>query len=386
MKSRNEKLSIAFLFDDTLDSNDGVAQYVKALGAWMSGRGHRVSYLVGGTKMKDYHGANVHSLARNLPVHFNGNRLSIPLPAAGGPIRKALADSRPDVIHVQVPHSPLMAQRVLNRASPAVAVVGTFHIFPAGSLASRGSKILRLMYLRGLSRFDRMLSVSPPAARFAKQFFGLSSKVVPNVINLAVFQKAARNSSRTEASDILFLGRLVPRKGCLELLEAFALLRKRYPKVGLSIAGDGPERSRLQKFVEQNDLQEAVRFLGRIGEAEKPKILAGAKIACFPSLHGESFGIVLIEAMAAGSGVVLGGNNPGYRSVLDGQPELIVKPQDSVAFARKLELLLNNHALRRRLHNWQTEHVKQYDVAVVGPQIETVYRQAIAKRQRKVHN
>src|SRR3990167_4651652 len=109
MAKRNEKLRVGFLFDDTLDSNDGVAQYVKTLGAWLSGQGHEVSYLVGQTKMTHWASGRVISLARNLPVSFNANRLSIPLPASGHRINLLLSERKYDILHVQVPHSPFMS-------------------------------------------------------------------------------------------------------------------------------------------------------------------------------------------------------------------------------------------------------------------------------------
>jgi phosphatidylinositol alpha-mannosyltransferase len=129
-----------------------------------------------------------------------------------------------------------------------------------------------------------------------------------------------------------------------------------------------------------------IEFLGYIKEDEKAKLLNSAAIACFPSLYGESFGIVLIEAMAAGSGVVLGGNNPGYISVLEARPKLLVNPKNASEFADRLGELLANNTLAKQLHEWQNKTVKQYDIEVVGPQILEVYNQAIARLSKKRHN
>lgn len=375
-----QRLAVGFLFDDTLDSNDGVSQYVKTLGGWLSDNGHRVSYIVGETKLGSWQEGKIYSLSRNLPVNFNGNKLSIPLPTDKNKIKQLLKSENFDVLHVQVPHSPFMSGRVIHAAPQSTAVVGTFHILPAGRLAKLGSSALRLMYLNRLHRFDDVMSVSLPAAKFASEYFGLHSSVVPNVINLAKFA-SGRDGKKIMQSDILFLGRLVKRKGCMELLKAFAILHKRNPRLKLSIAGSGPEKSELEKYVIQNKLSSAVTFLGYIEEADKPALLASTKIACFPALYGESFGIVLLEAMASGAGVVVGGNNPGYKSVLGEQPELLINPGDATAFSRKLDLLLNDSRLRRKLHSWQENHVKQYDVSVVGPVIVNHYQQAIASRK-----
>jgi phosphatidylinositol alpha-mannosyltransferase len=379
------KLKVGLVFDDTLDSNDGVAQYVKGLGEWLSLNGHEVSYLVGQTKIKEWAGGKVYSLARNQSITWAGNRLSIPLPAGRKPIKELVSKMDFDIIHVQVPYSPFMAQRVINGVGNKTVVIGTFHVYPGNRLAVWGSRLLTLWYGKSLKRFDQMISVSSAAADFAKNSYGLLSTIVPNMVDIQKFagHRAFLDKSRPQ---IVFLGRLVPRKGCRELLVAFAELSKRLPDVELVIAGDGNQRRELENYVISQQLQDRVRFLGRVTEAEKPKLLARADIACFPSLYGESFGIVLIEAMAAGSKIVLGGDNPGYKSVLSEQPDLIISPNNKHTFAERLELLLMDQNRITKLHQWQSSTVKQYDTNQVCEQVLAIYRQAIAKQIENRHN
>src|SRR6266550_2304855 len=156
-RSTSRPLRIGFVFDDSLDSSDGVAQQVKTLGRWLSNQNHEVSYLVGETKLEQWAGGQVYSLARNRSVIFNANRLSVPLPASHSRIKAVLDDHKFDVLHVQMPHSPFMAQRVIKAASPQTAIVGTFHIVPSGLLASIGSRFLNLMYGRNLRLFDEII-------------------------------------------------------------------------------------------------------------------------------------------------------------------------------------------------------------------------------------
>jgi len=385
MPKNSKKLSIGFLFDDTLDSNDGVAQYVKTLGAWLSGRGHEVSYLVGESHTKEWAGGKVYSLAKNVKVIFNGNRLSMPLPATSTDIKKLMANQHFDVLHVQAPYSPFMSQKVINASSHSTTVVGTFHVFPSGWLARTGAHLLRVFYGSSLLRIQPMLAVSPAAAGFAKEAFNLKCLISPNVVAIARFKIKNAHSS-TDQSTIVFLGRLVKRKGCRQLLEAFKLLSQKMPEVRLTIAGDGPERPELEQFVIRHGLEQSVDFLGFIDEKDKPLLLAGADIACFPSLGGESFGIVLIEAMAAGAGVILGGDNEGYRGVLGAQPKLLVDANNSAVFAARLEELLTDKELASTLHSWQAQEAKRYDVATVGPQVLGIYKEAIANRSSKGHN
>lgn len=382
MRKDSGALSVGFLFDDTLDSSDGVAQYVKNLGAWLSQRGHQVSYLVGQSKGEKRAGGKVYSLSRNLPVRWGGNNLSIPLWPRLQKINRVLAENRFDILHVQVPYSPLMSQIVLKKIPLDTAVLGSFHVYPSSQLAIIGSKLLKFVYGKSLRRFDWWLSVSPAAADYAKQAFKIDSQISPNVVWLDRFQ-AAKNSPRP--NHIVFLGRLVKRKGAMQLLEAFKLLHAEMPNVALTIASDGPLRSKLEKFVFNNGLVKSVKFTGRISEADKPALLASAQIACFPSLYGESFGIVLIEAMAAGAGVVIGGDNPGYRTVLQNR-QTLVKPADSVAFAKTLKEFLSNKMYLDKHHAWQQQRVKDFDIKKIGPQIEGAYRRAIAQNRRSRHN
>lgn len=376
------KLKVGLVFDDTLDSADGVAQYVKTLGGYLSAQGHEVRYLVGESQTKQWAGGKVYSLARNYKVRFNGNKLSIPGPASRRRIRRVLAEEKFDVLHVQTPYSPLMAARVINLAPKSTAIVGTFHIFPAGRASRSGSRLLRLALSRSLKKFDQMLAVSSASADFAGEAFKLDPEVVPNAVDIASMKRPETKSQ----AGIVFVGRLVERKGCLYLLEAFKLLSDELPDVGLTIAGKGPQDAKLQDYVRRHGLAGKVRFTGFVSEQEKARLLSEAAIACFPSLGGEAFGIVLIEAMAAGSGVVLGGDNPGYRSVLGEQEMLLVSPRDSRAFADRLKLLLSDADLAGELHDWQTKSVGQYDVNVVGSRIVDIYRSLIANKNKNEHN
>lgn len=382
MAKDSGKLSVAFLYDDTIDSSDGVTQYVKTLGAWLSSQGHSVSYLVGESKSSEWRGGKVYPLSKNLRIIWAGNRLSMPIWPKLGRIKDVLGGNQFDVVHVQSPYSPLMSQQVLKRLPDSVGVVGTWHVYPANRRSVLGSKLLKLVYGRSLKRFDKFISVSPAAQAYAKDAFGVHSVVLPNVVKVP-------ESIEPETGDkkqIVFLGRLVERKGAGHLIRAFAVLERDLADVELVIAGTGPQQDELEKLVAKLGVTDSVKFLGYVDEAEKFRLLAGADIACLPSLFGESFGIVLIEAMAAGAQIVLGGDNSGYRTVLGEQPDLLVNPRATDEFAERLARLLEDRPLIKRLHEWQTSVVKQYLVGNVGPQIVELYRSAIANRQTSRHN
>ena len=371
------KLKVALVFDDTLDSSDGVAQYVKTVGAWLAGQGHEVCYLVGETKMTKWSGGRVYSLSRNVAVKFNGNKLSIPARANTQKIAEILAKEKFDVLHVQTPFSPFMAGQIIKRAGPA-AVVSTFHILPSGALSSLGSRLLRLVTKQGLKRFDEASAVSPAAIEFARQAYGLNCQLIPNTIDVASF----RSRFGPQNGRIVFLGRLVKRKGCGLLIKAFAQIHQQFPEARLVIGGRGSMLDEFKRLAKRLGLDRKVEFVGYVSEGRKSQFLAEASIACFPATGGESFGIVLIEAMAAGSGVVLGGDNPGYHSVLAEQPQLLFDPGSEKELAGRLASILSDRTVADGLHAWQVAHVNSYDINIVGPQIEVMYRQAVAKRAK----
>jgi phosphatidylinositol alpha-mannosyltransferase len=373
-------MKIAFVLDDTLDKTDGVQQYVLTLGKWYRNQGHVVHYLVADTERTDI--PNVHSLGRFVNVNFNQNNVRTPLPASRRKIKQLLEREKYDVYHVQLPYSPFLAKQIVRYAADDAAVIGTFHILPASMLHGLTNKGLRVLLGRSVSRFDGIVAVSEPAVHFARSAYGLRAQFLPNVIDTANFRSGKPLGRFNKRKlNIVFLGRLVKRKGILELIKAYnGLSEESAAKTRLIICGKGPLRSKAKSMVRRG---RNVSFEGFVSEADKPNYLASADIAVFPSLGGESFGIVLIEAMAAGSGVVLGGNNAGYKSVLGSQPYLLFDPKSEAQFIEHLELFITDEKLRTKMHAWQEESFAQYDVGVVGRKLLEIYDEALRGRRNK---
>lgn len=380
-------MKIGFVLDDGLDVPDGVQQYVLTLGRWYVEQGHQVHYLVGQTTRDDIE--NVHSLSSNLPVTFNGNKLSIPLHAPVKNIRNILAEQRFDVLHVQMPYSPLLAGKIVANAPPMSAVVGTFHILPYGRLQTLGSRLLAQTVRKTLARFDAIVAVSTAAQQFAEQAMNITTTVVPNAVNLKGFTKGKKFKKYDDGKqNVVFLGRLVERKGCMQFLQAIRLLQAedKLQNVRVIVAGHGPDRERLEQYITANNLESVVEMAGWITEADKPHYLRSADVAVMPSIAGESFGIVLVEAIASGAGVVLGGDNPGYRYVLDDQPLALINPHDTQEFASRIHKLLTDASLRKKIHQTQVARIADFDVAIVGAKLLTIYKREIAKRRQLGNN
>lgn len=376
-------MKIGFVLDDTLDKPDGVQQHVLTVGKWLNEQGHEVHYLVADTERKDIE--NIHSLGRFVNLRYNKNNVRTPLPASKKKIKKLLEQENFDVLHVQLPYSPFLAKQVIKYAGKDTAIVGTFHILPASRIHGYSNQALRAILGKSLKKFDRVVSVSEPAVHFARKAYGLSTTYLPNPINVGTFRSGKRVADLSARKlNIVFLGRLVKRKGLLELIDAYNHVDDEVAKkTRLIICGKGPLKQKANQNVR---VDRDVKFVGFVPEKDKSNYLASADIAVFPSTGGESFGIVLIEAMASGSKVVIGGNNAGYASILGQQPYLLFNPTDRQAFVEHLELFVNDEKLRDRMYKWQQTTVEQYDISVVGPKIIKMYKEAIDIRSKKEKN
>ncbi|HWT55537.1 MAG TPA: glycosyltransferase family 4 protein [Candidatus Microsaccharimonas sp.] len=369
-------MKIAVVFDDGLDKPDGVQQCILTLNNWLTKQGHEVHYIVGETKRTDI--PNVHVAARNIPVKFNGNRLTIPLPTSQAKLKTLLDEIQPDILHVHVPYSPFMGAKAIKAASPIVGVVGTFHVLPYGFVARYGTRLLGLWLRSSLRRFNALYAGTSAAAAFATWSMHLPTGTLPHPVNVAAFQ-TTKPAQRSDRLQVVFLGRLVARKGALQLVQAIAgLSTATKSKIQVHLGGRGEQLDVLARLIETHHLQDIISMDGFISEAAKPSYLAQADIAIFPSISGESFGISLLEPMAAGAGVVVGGNNPGYASVLGAWPETLFDPTDTPAFTTYLEELINNSQLRATIHASQQAAIKQYDVTLIGQEWLKIYQHAIA--------
>ena len=377
-------MKIGLLVDDTLDKPDGVQQYVLGLGRWLTIQGHEVHYLAGASQRQDI--SNLHSLSRTVSVRFNGNSLGTPLPVSKHRVQRLMAQLQLDVLHVQTPHSPLLAQRVIMAAPADTAVISTFHILPDSRSVSLGMHLLGPLLHPSLRRIDTMFAVSDEAARFVHDTWHINAKVLPNHIDLSQFVDAAPFEQYRDKLNIVFLSRLVPRKGALHLVRAIQYMRDNdlfNRPYRVLVCGKGQEKQRLEAYISQHQLQDIITLEGFVSEQDKPRYLASADIAVYPSTGGESFGIVLLEGMASSDGVVLAGNNPGYACVMKSFPEQLIDPTDSEAFATILARYLSDDAMRTAASKKQHSDVRQYDINVVGNKLLDAYHQAVAAKRRR---
>lgn len=378
-------LTIGFVFDDTLDALDGVQQHITTIGTELARRGHDVHYLVGETHHSPV--PQTVSLARNVMVSFNGNRMRIPLPVRKREIRAVLARNDYDILHIQAPYSPLFGGRVLKCAPQSTGVVATYHIAPIDRRARYGGRALGLVNAHSHRRVDEVIAVSQVAAQYAQFTAHTHGTIIANPVNVEKFATAAHRATRDAAHPhIVFLGRLVPRKGAQLLLDALDYGERHgmFPMPGLhvTIAGDGPLMDDCVQRAAR--LRTPVQFVGTVDEG-KADLLASADVAVFPAIGGETFGIVLPEAIASGAGVTLAGDNPGYRWTMRGDEDALfsVGPDHARVLAERITRALTDAPWARQLHAREEALLDRYNVQAVTDEVEQVYARAIADRRAR---
>lgn len=372
----NKALKIGYVLDDGLDAPNGVQQYILAVGEWMRRKGHEVHYLVGETERHDI--KNTHSLSKNITVKFNGNVGTMPLPVSRAKLRKLLKEEKFDILHVQMPYSPFFAHKLIKLSLSNTKLIGTFHIAPNSKIVSVANYVLGLWLRSSLNKFDKFLSVSPAASDFAKKTFKINTQISPNVVDYDLFHSAKKYEEyEDDTLNILFLGRLVERKGCMLLLQAINLLKDSHIKFRLLVCGKGPLSVQLQKYVDDNNLGNIVKFKGFVSEEDKLRYYKTADIAVFPSSGGESFGIVLIEAMCSGNTAVLAGNNSGYRAVLHNKPEILFNPKDPLELSEKIKMMIEDPDYRNSIAAWGNNYVKNFDINKVGSKLLDIYESSL---------
>lgn len=267
--------------------------------------------------------ASVTPLGKSVPLAANGSMAPIaPDPACALRTIRALRDENFDVVHLHEPlvPGPTMTALVFTEAP----TIGTFHRAGESNLY----RAMRPVARWAAAKLSLRCAVSEDALATVRQALGGEYELVGNGIDVVFFAKA--DPWPTEGPTIFFVGRHEPRKGLAVLIEAMQRLG---PDVRLWVGGDGPETGRLRADTCSDP---RIRWLGRLSEEEKARRIRGADVVCAPSLHGESFGVVLLEAMAASTPVVAS-DLPGYRNVArPGAEAALVAPGDPVALAAAL--------------------------------------------------
>lgn len=286
-------------------------------------------------------------------------------------VREVLADEQFEVVHAHEPLMPFLPPTVL-RYSDALNV-GTFHAY-RGSYYGYfyGRPVLRRVF----NNLDARIAVSRAAKRFVRQYFMAPYRIIPNGVEVERFSPSSVDPI-PEFDDgrpnILFVGRPEKRKGLGYLLRAYPRVKACFPNARFILVGAGDWRnSKYRTYIERNRLRDIV-IVGRVSEEDKPRYHRSAHVFCAPAIEGESFGIVLLEAMAAGLPIVAS-NIEGYVSVLtDGQEGLLVPPKDPVGLADAVCRILQDRDEAKQMGQNGLLTAAQYSWQSIAGQVIDVY-------------
>ena len=316
---------------------------------------------------------DVIQIGQAIAVPYNGSVGRITLSARLEYLVTRILDrERFDIIHHHEPLVPLLSAQILDRKScPQVA---TFHAFGGFSFSYWLGRPIGRRYM---NKLDGRIAVSSAARHFISRYFPGDYEIIPNGVDVDFFASAKPFPEyRDGKTNILFVGRVEPRKGALYLVRAYAKLKRRYPETRLIICGRGPELGDLREFVHKEHVPD-VLFAGRVSETDKARFYKTADVFCAPSTGQESFGIVLLEAMAAGTAAIASDIH-GYKKVIQRNVSgLLVEPRDVDALCGALERLVTEPALRKQLGESGSIRAREFDWSHVTDQLLAFYDRVI---------
>ena len=284
--------------------------------------------------------------------------------------RDLLAEHRFDILHFHEPFVPFLSPTVLDRSD--TINIATFHAFGGFSPSYWVGK-----WFAGRlnDKLHGRIAVSGAARHFISRYFPGDYRIIPNGVDLDRFADAEPfEELRDGTINILFVGRFEERKGLIHLLRAYHRLRKRHVDARLLIIGSGPRQREYRRFIGLRQIRD-VEFLGRVSDDAKARYFASADIFCAPATGQESFGIVLLEAMAAGVPIVASDIH-GYKNVVQrGVQGLLVEPRNHRALAAALYRLSSDADLRHRMGEEGRAKAPEYSWDRVTEQIVDFYRE-----------
>jgi len=366
------------------DIPGGVQIHIKELAEYFIAQGHEVSVIAPVADEDANYEPWLVSAGRPVPIPFNGSVARVLFgPIASSRVKQWLAQGEFDVIHLHEPGIPSLSFLACWAAEGAM--VGTFHAStPKMRAISSVSQLIEPM----IEKLSARIAVSNMAQQTLNELYGTQAVVIPNGIDCAKFTEAAqanldRFSDASRTRRIGFLGRFEePRKGLPLLLAALPKILKIHPNLEVVVAGPGDPNKVLAGL--DPALKSHLKFLGKVSEEEKVKYLSSLDLYVAPNTGGESFGIILAEAMAAGA-PVLASNIPAFVDLLNiaqGEAEdsagATFTNEDSGDLAKRAIALLSNRAELQRLAEKGRESAIRFDWTNVATQIMSVYELAMS--------
>jgi phosphatidylinositol alpha-mannosyltransferase len=357
----------------------GVCEHVRHLDKQMRSMGHDVT-VIAPTSGNAQRAPNLVSISRwAAPVPGSGSIARISLsPLVYPRMKRILSTCNFDVVHLHEPLMPMVCLSSIMTGGPVM--VGTIHGYRDKFIIYQ---VLRPLLRRLMDRLSARIAVSTDARQWAAQYFPGEYRIISDGVDVSEFgDPYARPMPHLSGgkANILFVGRLEPRKGFRYLLSAFRVIKGVVPDARLLVAGHYSEAQAAPyvDYAQRHNLSN-VDFLGPVSAEDLVRYQKSAQVFCAPSTGFEALGIVLLEAMAAGTPIVTT-NIEGYRTVVtDGKDALVVPPKDTMALARAITRLLEDADLRARLAGAALQTVERYAWPRLTQRIVAVYEECLAE-------
>ncbi len=382
-RENRETMKIALVSPYDYAFPSGVNIHIARLQENFTGMGHQVKIIAPSSKPHETReNGDIILFGRPIPIRASGSVVRSPVSPGlvfSSRIKDVLKAERFDVIHIHEPLMPTLATAVLHHSSEELTV-GTFHAFRTRSWGYPFWKPICLG--RWFNKLDGRIAVSNAAKEFVSKYFPGDYKIIPNGIDLPHF--AGEVTPLPQFCDgklnLLFVGRMEKRKGFKYLLGAYEKVKKEFPECRLIVVGpQGRSWQKYQKLVMKHNLRDVV-FAGYVSYDDLPRYYKSADIFCSPATDKESFGLVLLEAMAVGKPTVVS-NIEGYAAVVShGVDGLLVKPRDEQALADALLQLLQDKPLRESMGAMGKVKARDYDWETVSQQVMSYYQDLLEGR------
>ena len=347
----------------------GVTEHVRYLYEGLRLRGHHVRIITSSHGLQHSSEGDVIRLGKGFSMPTNGSVGTVTLsPRYVSQVNTMLERERFDLLHFHEPFVPFLSLVVLRQSTSVN--IATFHAYAGFSPSYEfGSRVLGSY----ADRLHGRIAVSAAARHFIDRFFPGDYKVIPNGVDVDRYRKAVPLARWQDGTrNVLFVGRHEPRKGLIELLKAFRILRKTGCDCRLLVVGSGPQEREARRYVMTRRLG-GVEFLGRVSDNEKAQLFKTADVYVSPATGRESFGIVLLEAMAAGTAIVCSDIH-GYKGVVRrGTDGLLVPPRKPKALAAAIGTLLADDELRARMGRSGTLRAEEFSWERVTAKVEDYY-------------
>jgi phosphatidylinositol alpha-mannosyltransferase len=378
-------MKVALISFHTFSQPGGVKSHVLGLYKEFKRRGIRTKIIIPRRNWQENYGQDVILLGTSFPINFVGSRSDLDINFDPLSIERTLRKEKFDVLHF---HNFSVPSALQILTSPSIS--NTLNVLTLHSNV-RGSKFLEkfpsLIYLFNKIcqwKINGVIGVAPLILETFKNYKG-PKILIPNGVDLEEFNPKVPPLKKfsNDKINILFVGRIEEKKGLIYLLNAYKILEKKFKNLRLIIIGEGDLKKECQDYVRENNLKE-VHFEGKKVERELVSYYNSSDIFCSPAIFGESFGIVLLEAMACGKPVVAFANQ-GYKELLRGKrgERFLAKPRDYRELAQKLEILIKNPKLRKSMGEWGQKEAQKYPWSRIADQVLDFYQFCLKQKRKK---